>query len=127
MPQTGPLTQCEGPEHGEQGAKEQEGAAREPLGRRREEKETKKGLISLFLPTAECNARHHAGMQPSQVFPSMDIRYKTDCEAGAVKSSNQDDDRNQEQPDDDVILERGGMIMMVWMLRPWTVLVIVWR
>ena len=52
-------------------------------------------------------ARPHADMQLSRVFPSMNIRYKNDCEAGVMRSSNQDDDRNQEQPNADVTLEKG--------------------
>ena len=64
--------------------------------------------ISLFLPTAEYKARPHADIQPSRVFPSMDIRYKNAFKAGATKGSNQDDDRNQEHSNADVILEKGG-------------------
>ena len=48
-------------------------------------------------------------MQPSKMFPSMDIRYKNDCETEAVvRSSVHEEDRNQERPDAYVILEEGG-------------------
>ena len=118
VPQRGPLTQYEGSDLGEQRSKEQEaktveGATGEQPSRRRGEQETEKVLtqpkISLFLHNAEYNAIHQAGMQPSKRFPSVDMKYKNDCETEAVvRSSIQEEDRNQERPDADVILEEGG-------------------